>query len=72
MFIAIAAKELKGVVQANHITFPILADRSLVFGELAEKGSDVFLFYGMRKTVRRYDFPLTGEQFEEIFVNLTE
>jgi len=68
----IAEKKLKGFVQANHITFPILVDRSRIFGELAEHGSGVYLFDGTRKTARRYDFPLTGEEFEEIFVNLME
>lgn len=67
----IAEKKLKGFVRANHITFPILVDRFRVFEELVEDGSGVFLFDGTAKTVRRYDFPLSGEQFEEIFLNLT-
>ncbi len=68
----IAEKKLKGFVRANHITFPVLVDRSRFFKDLAENGSGVFLFDGMKKTVHRYDFPLTAEQLEEIFVNLME
>lgn len=66
----IAEKKLKGFVQANHITFPILVDRSRIFGEWAEKGSCVLLFDGVKKILCRYDFPLTDGQFEEIFANL--
>ena len=70
--VRIAKKKLEGFVQANHITFPILVDRSQVFGELAERGSGVVLFDENRKAVFRYDFPLTNEQFEDIFANLME
>ncbi len=63
----IAEKKLKGFVQANHITFPILVDRARIFGEWAEKGSCVLLIDGAKKILCRYDFPLTGYQFEEIF-----
>lgn len=68
----IAEKKLKGFIRANHITFPILVDRSRFFGDLTENGSGVFLFDGTRKTVHRYSFPLAVEQFEEIFMNLME
>ena len=63
----IAEKKLKGFVQANHITFPILVDRGRVFGKWAEIGSCVLLFDRVGKMFHRYDFPLTGYQFEEIF-----
>jgi len=63
----IAEKKLKGFVKANHITFPILIDRGRVFGKWAEIGSCVLLFDRIGKMVHRYDFPLTGYQFEEIF-----
>jgi len=70
--VMIAEKKLKGFVRANHIDFPILVDRSRIFEGLAENGSGVLLFDGARKIFRRYDFPLTGEQFAEIFANLME
>lgn len=70
--IRIAEKKLKGFIQANQITFPFLVDRHRIFSELANKGSGVLLFDENQKVVFRYDFPLTGEQFEEIFVNLIE
>lgn len=70
--VRIAEKKLEGFVQANHITFPILLDKSRIFAELAERGSCVVLFDENKKAVFRYDFPLTNEQFEEIFNNLME
>lgn len=70
--IRIAEKKLEGFVRANHVTFPILLDKSQVFGELAGKGSCVILFDENKKAVFRYDFPLSNEQSEEIFKNLME
>ena len=63
----IAEKKLRGFIGANQITFPILMDRAHVFRELAEEGSGVMLFDGIENTVHRYNFPLTGYQFQEIF-----
>jgi hypothetical protein len=63
----IAEKKLRGFIRANHITFPILMDRGRVFGKWAEIGSCVLLFDRVGKMVHRYDFPLTGYQYEEIF-----
>lgn len=63
----IAEKKLRGFIRANHITFPILVDRGRVFGKWAEIGSCVLLFDRVGKMIHRYDFPLTGYQFEEIF-----
>ena len=67
----IAEKKLKGFVEANHISLPILMDKHRIFDELLEEGSGVLLFDERNKTVRRYDFPLTGDQLEEIFLDLT-
>jgi len=63
----IAEKKLRGFIQANQITFPVLMDRSRFFGGSGKEGSSVLLFDGIRNSVDRYDFPLTGYQFEEIF-----
>ena len=68
----IAEKKLRGFIRANQITFPFLVDRHRIFSELANKESGVLLFDENQNVVFRYDFPLTGEQFEEIFVNLME
>jgi hypothetical protein len=70
--IRIAEKKLRGFVQANHITFPILVDRFRIFGRLSENGSCVLLFDETKSILNRYEFPLTGEQLEEIFLLLTE
>jgi hypothetical protein len=69
--IRIAEKKLKGFVRANQIKFPILVDRSRIFGEWTEKGSCVLVFDRAKKMLCRYEFPLTSEQFEEIFLCLT-
>lgn len=66
----IAEKKLRGFIRANQITIPFLVDRSRIFCEWTEKGSCVLLFDGAKRILCRYEFPLTGEQFEEIFANL--
>lgn len=70
--VRIAGKKLRGFIRANRIAFPILVDRSRIFAAWEERGSGVLLFDGKRKMCQWYDFPLTGEQFEEIFARLTE
>jgi len=70
--IRIAEKKLRGFIEANQITSPFLVDRSRVFGELTETGSSVLLFDKKRKVILRFEFPLTGEQFEKIFAYLME
>jgi hypothetical protein len=68
----IAEKKLKGFVQANHITFPILVDRYQIFNQWADIGTCVVLFDESRKILNTYEFPLIGGQLEEIFLHLTE
>jgi hypothetical protein len=63
----IAEKKLRGFVQANDIAFPIIVDRSRVFERMAEMGSCVLVFDGTASQFHKYDFPLTGYQFSEIF-----
>jgi hypothetical protein len=63
----IAEKQLRGFVRANDITFPVLVDRGRLFGGVAEKGSCVLLLDGTGSLIHRYEFPLTGEEFTEIF-----
>ncbi|UCE40703.1 MAG: hypothetical protein JSV17_14835 [Candidatus Aminicenantes bacterium] len=63
----IAEKKLRGFIRANHIVSPFLMDTNQVFGKWAEMGSSVLLFDRVGKMVHRYNFPLTGAQFEEIF-----
>jgi len=63
----IAEKKLRGFVRANRITFPILVDREHIFKGMAEEGSCVLLVDGTGSRVHKYDFPLSGDQFEEIF-----
>ena len=70
--IRIAGKKLRGFLKANHITFPILMDRSGIFGHREETGSCVLLFDEAKNMLTRYEFPLTGGQLEEIFLYLTE
>ena len=70
--VRIAEKKLKGFIRANRIPFPISVDRLGIFAAWKERGSGVLLLDGKRKSCQWYDFPLTGEQFEEIFASLTE
>ncbi len=70
--VRIAEKKLKGFIRANRISFPILVDRPGIFAAWKERGSGVLLLGGKTKMCQWYDFPLTGEQFEEIFARLTE
>jgi hypothetical protein len=64
--IGIAEKKLEGFVRAHQILFPVLLDRSQVFGEMAERGSGVILFDEARRMISRFDFPLESGQFREI------
>ncbi len=70
--IGIAEKKLEGFIQSHQILFPVLVDRCQVFGETAEKGSGVVLFDEERGMVKRFDFPLRGEQFQEILEIVAE
>jgi hypothetical protein len=70
--VRIAEKKLKGFVQANQILSPFLVDRFQVFRGMAEEGSCVVLFDGAQRIIHKYDFPLRGEEFEEIFKFLIE
>jgi len=63
----IAEKKLRGFVWANRITFPILADREHIFKGMAEGGSCVLLLDRTGNRLHKYDFPMTGDQFEEFF-----
>lgn len=70
--IQIAEKKLRGFVRANRIAFPIVVDKDQVFSGFADTGSCLLLLDDNQKVVLRYDFPLTGGQYEEIFLKLME
>lgn len=65
-FIRIIEKQLRGFVIGNNIKFPIILDRFHIFKELNLEDSDIILFHLPRKLLKKYTFPLTNKQLDEI------
>lgn len=68
----IAKKKLRGFIKANKIKFPIVLDRLHIFEDLIEEGTTLLLFDQSQKTVKKFVFPLSRRQQEEIFSLLKE
>lgn len=66
----IVEKKLRGFVDANDIKFPVFIDRLDIFRALAESGTSVIIFDKREKSAKRYIFPLSGKQIEEIVESL--
>jgi len=66
--IQIIEKQLRGFISGNSIKFPIILDRNGVFSDLNLDSSDtaLILFDIQEKIVKKYKFPLTKEQLNEI------
>jgi len=66
--IQIREKQLRGFISGNHIKFPIILDRNGVFSNLNLDSSDTALisFDIQKKIVKKYEFPLTKGQLNEI------
>lgn len=66
--IQIIEKQLRGFISGNNIKFPIILDRDRVFNDLNLDSSDtaLILFDIQKKIVKKYKFPLTKEQLNEI------
>jgi hypothetical protein len=64
----IIEKQLTGFISGNSIKFPIIVDRDGVFNDLNSdsSGTALILFDIQKKTVKKYKFPLTEEQLNEI------
>jgi hypothetical protein len=59
---------LRGFISGNNIKFPIILDRNGVFSDLNLDLSDtaLILFDIRKKVIKKYKFPLTKEQLNEI------
>ena len=66
--IQIIEKQLRGFISGNNIKFPIVLDRNGVFSDLNLDSSDtaLILFDIQKKVIKKYKFPLTKEQLNEI------
>jgi len=66
--IQIIEKQLRGFISGNNIKFPIILDRNGVFSDMFLDSGDtaLILFDIQKKIVKKYKFPLTKEQLNEI------
>ena len=66
--IQIIEKQLRGFISGNNIKFPIILDKNGVFSDLNLDLSDtaLILFDIQKKVIKKYKFPLTKEQLNEI------
>ena len=66
--IQIIEKQLRGFIFGNNIKFPIILDRTGVFSDLNLDLSEtvLILFDIQKKILKKYKFPLTKEQLNEI------
>ena len=67
--IKIIEKQLRGFISGNNIKFPIILDKNGVFSDLNLDLSDtaLILFDIQKKVIKKYKFPLTKEQLNEIY-----
>lgn len=66
--IQIIEKQLRGFISGNNIKFPIILDKNGVFSDLDLDLSvtALILFDVQKKVIKKYKFPLTKEQLNEI------
>ncbi len=66
----IIEKQLRGFISGNNIKFPIILDKNGIFSDLNLDLSDtaLILFDIQKKAIKKYKFPLTKEQLNEISV----
>lgn len=63
----IIEKKLRGFIIGNGIQFPVLIDRNHVLSGLNLDDSDIILLDLSRKLIKKYTFPLTADQLNEIY-----
>jgi hypothetical protein len=66
-FTKIIEKKLRGFIIGNNIEFPILLDKFRIFEEMNFKEAVILLFDFSKGMLKKYTFPLTKKQLEEIF-----
>jgi len=62
----IIEKQLRGFISGNNLKFPIILDRDGVFNDLNLDDITLILFDIQEKIIKKYKFPLTKEQLNEI------
>ncbi len=62
----IIEKKLRGFIIGNNIEFPIILDKFHIFNGTSAKGTGVILFDASKGILKRYPFPLTKKQIDEI------
>jgi hypothetical protein len=72
MNLKIIEKKLRGFSSANGINIPFLIDRYHVFDDIAQEKTSVVVFNEKLVTVKRYSFPLTPNERDEVFQALFE
>ena len=63
----IIEKQLRGFISGNNIKFPFILDTDGVFNDLNLDDITLVLFDIQEKIIKKYKFPLTQEQLDEIF-----
>lgn len=68
-FEKIIEKQLRGFMVGNNIQFPILLDKLHVFQALGLNDTGIILFDFSRNLLKKYTFPLSQKQLDEIFLH---
>ncbi len=69
--IQIIENKILGFIEANRIQSPLVIDYFHVFNSMIQEGSAVIFFDQRRKAFKKYTFPLSREQKNEIIESLT-
>jgi len=64
--IRIAERQIRGFAAGHGLRFPLLLDRHSALSGLFAGDHDIILIDPERNLIKRYRFPLTGRQLEEI------
>ncbi len=64
--IQIMDKKIRGFIEANDISFPLILDRNCVFNQLSHQGSTVMVIDLKKQIVSHFDFPLEPQEIQHI------
>jgi len=65
--IKIIETKLRGFIKGNDIRYPIILDKKGIFKSLSQDEASLILLDIEKKTVKKYTFPLTKGQIDDIF-----
>lgn len=63
----IIEQKLRGFIIGNSIQFPVILDHFRVLKDLKFEDAGIILLDRSRKILKKYSFPLTNKQLDEIF-----